>query len=311
MAGVARAPRAGARAWPYLDIDGFKAVNETRGHLSSATALLPRSSRGCLPGRRQPAPANSALIGGDEFAVLLPGMDDPARPPLIELVRGRDRQRHRRRSRRRTTVSRRHLHARLPARDADHARAASADGALYWAKAPWPRPLLSALRPGRLSKELSAAERAAPAGARPGAVRPCAPWRLPLDALAPPSTRATPSASLRWPRSSPSSSGGSPAACAALARRRACCTTSASSPISDAVLFKPGLLDPVEYEQVKAHAALGRARSRDLLDPPSRSLRALPTTSARTGAATPTGSSRAARSRTARRSSASPTPTTR
>ena len=37
--------------------------------------------------------------------------------------------------------------------------------------------------------------------------------------------------------------------------------------IPDAVLFKPGRLDPVEYEQVKAHAALGAQIVRDLLDP--------------------------------------------
>src|SRR6185503_12072514 len=36
--------------------------------------------------------------------------------------------------------------------------------------------------------------------------------------------------------------------------------------IPDAVLFKPGRLDPEEYEQVKAHSALGAEIVRDLLD---------------------------------------------
>jgi diguanylate cyclase (GGDEF)-like protein/PAS domain S-box-containing protein len=53
-----------------LDLDGLKPINDTHGH-AAGDALLRQAGR--LIGERAPAGATAARIGGDEFALLLPG----------------------------------------------------------------------------------------------------------------------------------------------------------------------------------------------------------------------------------------------
>src|SRR5688572_9116456 len=127
LAGDARGHGTGL-ALAYLDIDGFKAVNETRGHLVGDRVL--EVVAGCLEDVVGDA-GTVARIGGDEFAALLPGMDDREAALLVELVRAavaND-----------TTA----IEAAVTvsagvctlasARDAETLRSL-ADGALYWAK---------------------------------------------------------------------------------------------------------------------------------------------------------------------------------
>ena len=63
-----------------LDLDNFKALNDSRGHLAGDKALVLVASAllGCA---RQSDVAGR--LGGDEFALILPGVGDE-----IELVGG-------------------------------------------------------------------------------------------------------------------------------------------------------------------------------------------------------------------------------
>ena len=60
----------------YLDLDGFKGVNDRRGHACGDALLRDAADRlrSCLP-----AGAHAARIGGDEFAILLRGERDELR----------------------------------------------------------------------------------------------------------------------------------------------------------------------------------------------------------------------------------------
>ncbi|HET7900632.1 MAG TPA: EAL domain-containing protein [Candidatus Nanopelagicales bacterium] len=73
-------PPAGSVAVVYLDLDGFKAVNDLRGHLTGdhLLALAARRIEGCL--RSQDV---AARIGGDEFAILLRDLDDEAQAEIV------------------------------------------------------------------------------------------------------------------------------------------------------------------------------------------------------------------------------------
>ncbi|QBK04593.1 EAL domain-containing protein [Hylemonella gracilis] len=66
--------RAGAAAVLMIDLDGFKDVNDTLGH-EVGDALLREIARRLE--QSAPQPATVARIGGDEFALLLPGMTSP------------------------------------------------------------------------------------------------------------------------------------------------------------------------------------------------------------------------------------------
>jgi diguanylate cyclase (GGDEF)-like protein len=70
----------------FLDLDGFKDVNDTHGHLSGSRALVELATllRGCA--RETDAVAR---FGGDEFAVVLPDTDARGARAVAERIRDR------------------------------------------------------------------------------------------------------------------------------------------------------------------------------------------------------------------------------
>ena len=73
---IARALRAGSSfAVAYLDIDGFKPVNDTHGHQVGDQLLVEIAKR--LTGRLRGADT-VARLGGDEFGLIMEGLTDPA-----------------------------------------------------------------------------------------------------------------------------------------------------------------------------------------------------------------------------------------
>jgi diguanylate cyclase (GGDEF)-like protein len=64
----------------FLDLDGFKVVNDSLGHVAGDRLLIDVARRlnGCL--RRGDT---AARLGGDEFAILLGDLGDPDRAPLV------------------------------------------------------------------------------------------------------------------------------------------------------------------------------------------------------------------------------------
>ncbi len=74
--------------WPVtiimIDLDGLKTANDQMGH-SAGDALLRRL--GEVLGKLIEKPAHAARIGGDEFAVLLPGSDAQAGQLVVDSIR--------------------------------------------------------------------------------------------------------------------------------------------------------------------------------------------------------------------------------
>jgi diguanylate cyclase (GGDEF)-like protein len=73
--------------WPLsivaIDLNGLKAVNDEQGH-AAGDSLLRRV--GEVLAKAVDTPACAARIGGDEFAVLLPGMDERSAMALQERI---------------------------------------------------------------------------------------------------------------------------------------------------------------------------------------------------------------------------------
>jgi diguanylate cyclase (GGDEF)-like protein/PAS domain S-box-containing protein len=72
--------KAAAVAVLLIDLDGFKEVNDNFGH-AAGDALL--QSLGIRLATVTPAHATLARFGGDEFAILVPGMSDPLAAQLL------------------------------------------------------------------------------------------------------------------------------------------------------------------------------------------------------------------------------------
>jgi diguanylate cyclase (GGDEF)-like protein len=77
---AARARRGSPVALLLIDLDGFKAVNDTYGHAAGDQLLVAVSQR-LRDGIR--GADTAARLGGDEFAVLLDGMDSPDDAVLV------------------------------------------------------------------------------------------------------------------------------------------------------------------------------------------------------------------------------------
>jgi diguanylate cyclase (GGDEF)-like protein len=67
-----------------LDVNGLKGVNDQLGH-AAGDALLRRA--GEVLGKAVEKPNHAARIGGDEFVLLLPGMDDRGAAAVMESIR--------------------------------------------------------------------------------------------------------------------------------------------------------------------------------------------------------------------------------
>jgi diguanylate cyclase (GGDEF)-like protein len=82
---IARSNRYG---WPFtlviLDLDGLKAVNDSEGHAAGDQVLRDLGERF---GRALRFGDNAARIGGDEFALILPGTEPDDVPVLIDRIR--------------------------------------------------------------------------------------------------------------------------------------------------------------------------------------------------------------------------------
>jgi diguanylate cyclase (GGDEF)-like protein len=68
----------------YLDIDGFKAVNDRHGHAAGDRVLIALAA---AAGAMARAVDTVARLGGDEFVVLMPETDEDAALPLADRLR--------------------------------------------------------------------------------------------------------------------------------------------------------------------------------------------------------------------------------
>ena len=86
---IARAERDGTTVSVlFLDLDEFKVVNDTWGHLAGSRTLR---EIGQLIGTAIPPGAVAARYGGDEFVIILPGADSPTAHAVGEALRKLDR----------------------------------------------------------------------------------------------------------------------------------------------------------------------------------------------------------------------------
>jgi diguanylate cyclase (GGDEF)-like protein/PAS domain S-box-containing protein len=74
----------GSTAVMYLDLDGFKAVNDTHGHAVGDQVLAGVGERLVHTVR---ATDTVARLGGDEFAIVCEGLDEPAARAVAERIR--------------------------------------------------------------------------------------------------------------------------------------------------------------------------------------------------------------------------------
>jgi len=82
---LAQAGRAGAPvAAAMLDLDRFKRINDAHGHAAGDAVL--RGATAALTGALRPGDVLGRM-GGEEFAVILPGLDATAALPVVERLR--------------------------------------------------------------------------------------------------------------------------------------------------------------------------------------------------------------------------------
>ncbi|HEV7456118.1 MAG TPA: GGDEF domain-containing protein [Roseococcus sp.] len=132
---LARAAREGGPvAAAMLDLDRFKRINDGWGHAAGDAVL-----RGAAEALRQAMRPDDVLarMGGEEFALLLPGLDAEAALPVIERLRAAVEQAvpHPGGGAERVTLSAGVATMEAPHAEALEAALRSADGALYAAKA--------------------------------------------------------------------------------------------------------------------------------------------------------------------------------
>lgn len=131
---LARAARAGGPvAAAMLDLDRFKRVNDGWGHAAGDAVL-----RGAADAMRQAMRPGDILarIGGEEFALLLPGLDAQSALPVLDRLRAAVEQAvpHPGGGEERVTLSAGVATLAAPRTDALEAALRAADGALYAAK---------------------------------------------------------------------------------------------------------------------------------------------------------------------------------
>ena len=76
----------GAASLAILDLDRFKAINDTHGHLAGDKVIR---STAALIDEVFPEPNIAARLGGEEFAVLISGSDSALRRERVERIRQR------------------------------------------------------------------------------------------------------------------------------------------------------------------------------------------------------------------------------
>jgi len=64
----------------FIDLDGFKAINDTLGHNAGDEVLIETARRLQLACRESDTAAH---LGGDEFALILEGLADPADATVV------------------------------------------------------------------------------------------------------------------------------------------------------------------------------------------------------------------------------------
>jgi diguanylate cyclase (GGDEF)-like protein/putative nucleotidyltransferase with HDIG domain len=254
---VARAQRHGRPlALAVLDVDRFKSINDVAGH-ATGDRVLARLAGRLRAGLR--AEDVIARTGGDEFAVLLPETDAPEAFEVLERAR-QDLER---------TPLFEGMHVTVSAGICGLERAADgdaltrlADGALYWSKEHG-RNTTWVYDPGTV-RELSAAERLERLG-RSHALAGIRALARAIDAKDP-STREH-SERVAALAARLAHAAGWRAERVALLHEAALVHDVGKIGVPDAVLLKPGRLDPDEYAQVKEHAALGARIVEDVLSP--------------------------------------------
>jgi diguanylate cyclase (GGDEF)-like protein len=70
----------------FLDLDNFKEINDTHGHLAGSRTLR---ETGMMLAHQSPPGTIAARYGGDEFVIILPGADATRASQIAEVIRNR------------------------------------------------------------------------------------------------------------------------------------------------------------------------------------------------------------------------------